>query len=137
MGNFAGRLTLQKTVYLLWAFGINLGYEHTWYKHGVYSPTLTRAGFELEATIKDLPNQMEFASKDTQTRYGEFLDFMQDKKDNPDLLEICSTIHYLHIAGNNKDEVLDITAHKKDNFHESDCVKMWGQLVQVGLIIDE
>jgi uncharacterized protein YwgA len=45
--SFNDRLIFQKTIYLLQAFGLYLGYYFSWYIHGPYSTTLTRDGFAL------------------------------------------------------------------------------------------
>lgn len=47
---FQNRLALQKAAYLAQAAGLNLGYRHTWYRKGPYSPDLTRDYFALAET---------------------------------------------------------------------------------------
>jgi hypothetical protein len=46
---FTERLILQKTVYLLQAAGVRLGYSFSWYRRGPYSSTLTRDAFAIVA----------------------------------------------------------------------------------------
>jgi hypothetical protein len=46
---FDDRLILQKTVYLLQAAGVRLGYSFSWYHRGPYSSTLTRDAFAIVA----------------------------------------------------------------------------------------
>ena len=48
MASLEDRKKFQKTIYLLQAFGIDLGYEFIWYLHGPYSPELTRVGYAIE-----------------------------------------------------------------------------------------
>lgn len=48
VSSFEGRLCLQKHVYLLQLFGVDLGYRFSWYLHGPYSPSLTEIAFEVE-----------------------------------------------------------------------------------------
>lgn len=44
---FADRLILQKTVYLLQAAGVHLGYRFRWYLRGPYSPEMTAGAFGI------------------------------------------------------------------------------------------
>ncbi len=44
---FDDRLILQKTVYLLQAAGVHLGYRFRWYLRGPYSPDMTAAAFGI------------------------------------------------------------------------------------------
>lgn len=47
ISSFERRLTLQKSVYLAQAAGVNLGYPYRWYLRGPYSQTLTADAFAL------------------------------------------------------------------------------------------
>ena len=129
ISTFDGRLVLQKTIYLLQSFGISLGYQFNWYLHGVYSPGLTRDGFKLKKFIDDMPSiDIQFADKRIQEQYDAFMEFIRDKKSEPDLLEIASSICFLHDSGFEKETVLDIVEKKKPQFKRTQCVDMWNRL---------
>ena len=132
---FEGRLVLQKTIYLLQSFDIRLGYQFNWYLHGVYSPGLTRDGFKLKKFIGNMPSiDVRFADRRDQERYGAFMEFMQDKKFKPDLLEIASSICFLRDSGFEKEAVLDMVEMKKPQFERTQCVDMWNGLESCGVI---
>lgn len=129
MKGFGDRLTLQKTIYLLQTFGVNLGYSFSWYLHGTYCPTLTRHGFELEHIIKEIPDiKVKFLDTQTQSRYEAFLQFMNDKKMNPDALEIASSICYFNKRGFSKENTLQLVENKKTRFTADECVQIWNEL---------
>ena len=136
MDDFAGRLTLQKTVCLLQAFGVNLGYRFTWYLHGPYCRALFRDGHEASKVIDSLPKaHVSFEGK-AQGRYEQFKEFMLDKKHDPVRLEICASISYLAAAGLGKDDILKVTEDKKPEFDRSQCVSMWDELERYGVVGD-
>ena len=129
MDDFAGRLTLQKTVRLLQAFGINLGYRYTWYLHGPYCKALVRDGYIAREVVDDLPElNITFEGELVQRRYEQFKEFMEDKKHDPALLEICATMCHLAAAGIGKDAVLELTVNKKPHLDRSRCLSMWSEL---------
>jgi uncharacterized protein YwgA len=51
LSNFNQRLILQKTVYLIQATKVDLGYTFRWYLRGPYSPGLTSDAFALKAEL--------------------------------------------------------------------------------------
>ena len=139
MRGFTGRLVLQKTVYLLKSFGIDLGYVYHWYLHGVYNPTLTRTGFELHDNdaLKALPDEMVFADDYTQKKYDLFLKFIHNKKHDPDKLEIASSICYLYDAKFSKEDIIHHVEKKKERFTENQCLDMWNELEKYGVFRNE
>ena len=137
MDDFAGRLTLQKTVCLLQAFGVNLGYRFTWYLHGPYCKALFKDGHEARAVIDRLPGAYVSFKGKAQGRYELFKGFMRDKKRDPARLEICASICYLAAAGLGKDDILEVTEGKKPEFTRIQCVSMWDELERCGVVGDE
>lgn len=129
MGTFKGRLTLQKTVYLLQSFGVDLGYRFRWYLHGAYCTKLARDGFAIEGAASRMPAiPIEFEEDHMQSLYAEFKDFMADKKADPATLEIASSICYLDGCGLEKDEVLKHVEGKKAEFGREQCQHAWNEL---------
>ena len=135
MSSFDGRLTLQKSVYLLQAFGVYLGYRFSWYIRGPYSTRLASAGFALQGVYEDLPTGT-FHSKQIQSRFRQFLDFMGDKRHDPDRLEILASIHFLRNVHKRmtKPKILTKVENKQSYFTREDCEKGWGELEEWGLI---
>ncbi len=56
---FAGRLTLQKKVYLLQLTGLDLRYRYNWYLRGPYCPSLTENAFLLKDEIESGENDYD------------------------------------------------------------------------------
>ena len=83
---FRDRLVLQKTVYLLQAFGIYLGYRFTWYLHGPYSTQLTRDAFSLEPDWS-AHSPVYFTNDASEQRFRQFLQFVEPYRTNGLLLE--------------------------------------------------
>ena len=135
MESFSGRLTLQKTIYMLQAFGLYLGYEFTWYLRGPYCSRLARNGFELQETYESVPRGL-FEEKNLQMRFGEFLDFMEDKKRDPDRIEILASIHFLKslYSGMTKSEIIDKVNKKQKYFTKKQCINAWDELKKEKLI---
>lgn len=69
-----------------------------------------------------------------QKRYEEFKEFMDDKKNNLALLEICASMCYLATEGFDKDAILKFTEARKASFDHDQCVSMWNELEKYGVI---
>ncbi len=138
MSEFKGRLILQKTVYLLQSFGVDLGYKFGWYLHGTYCTKLAGDGFELKKVMDDIPKlEIKFTDVDVQSSYEKYMQFIDDKKFDPDLLEIASSIHYLSRSNFEKDEVLGMVERKKKQFTRDQCIRIWNELEKHGVIEDK
>lgn len=81
MSTFNGRLTLQKTIYLMQSFGVYLGHNFSWYIRGPYSSHLASVGFALHEIYHKIPDAGHFEKK-TQKKFDRFIEFMSDKKDD-------------------------------------------------------
>ncbi len=94
MDEFEGRLSLQKVVYLLQAFGVNLGYSFSWYLRGPYCSLLATNGFTLERVYNMLPDhQTKFRNQRAQKKFQRFTKFINGK--DLESLEILASAHYL------------------------------------------
>jgi len=135
MSNFDGRLTLQKSIYLMQAFGIYLGYNFSWYLRGPYSPRLARDGFALQEIYRSVPSG-SFEKKNIQSKFKKLLNFMEDKKKDPDRLEILSSIHFLKKIHKkmSKSEILEKVKKKQVYFTKKQCEKAWNELKEIELI---
>ena len=129
MDEFDGRLILQKTIYILKSFGIDLGYEFNWYRYGVYSPNLTLDGFDLANIYDDIPEiGMKYTSNETQSQFQKFLNFMQNKKSDADALELASSICFWDYRKNNKEKTVEMVNIVKPYFDITECDQMWDEL---------
>lgn len=137
MDDFAGRLTLQKTVCLLQAFGVDLKYRFGWYLHGPYCKALFKDGQGARRVFDALPEvNVSFDEEETQRRYEQFKEFMEDKKHDPALLEIGASICHLVAKGFDKGVVLGAVEDKKPEFSRGQCVSMWDELERYGVVCD-
>lgn len=130
MDHFSGRLQFQKTVHILQSFGIDLGYRYNWYLRGPYCPDLTKSGFELKDIMPKLWNiPIEFEDEIDQIHYNNFKAFMMDKKNDPNALEIASSICFLrNEEGLDKKTVLGLTEGKRVHFTMEECQRIWDEL---------
>jgi uncharacterized protein YwgA len=92
--DFNSRLVLQKTIYLMEQFGLNIGYYFSWYLRGPYSPALTRDAYELTKFYSQI-QPVRFAGPLMENRFREFLNFVRPIAENPLYLEKIASIHFL------------------------------------------
>jgi hypothetical protein len=92
--SFNSRLVLQKTVYLMEQFGLNIGYSFSWYLRGPYSPNLTRDTYELLKSYSEV-SPVKFVNPDKEKRFCEFLNFIRPISDNHSYLERVAVVHFL------------------------------------------
>lgn len=135
LDTFGGRLAFQKTVYLLQAFGIYLGYRFNWYLRGPYSPSLTRDGFGLGEVLPAYP-AVRFVQDDTERRFEEFLRFIEPHKNDQKWLEVAASAHFLARVLNeaDRDAVFAKVAAKQGNVSRTYFDNTWQELVEVGLL---
>ena len=135
MSTFEGRLVLQKSVYLLQAYGIYLGYKFSWYVHGPYCPQLTRDAFELLPICKHLP-KLRFGDVQAENRFQQYLKFLGDKKNDADWLEQLACTHFLSALypKANKEAIINAVLDHESHFTKKECQQAWNYLVKNGLI---
>lgn len=92
--DFNARLILQKTVYLMEQFGLNIGYYFSWYLRGPYSPSLARDMYAMAKSYPEIP-PMKFADFSKEKRFCEFLAFIKPISRNPAYLERVASTHFL------------------------------------------
>ena len=135
MKKFEDRLILQKTIYLLQAFDLYIGYKFSWYIHGPYCTELTRDGYSI-LEIKGNKTITLFSDSGDEEKFKKFLKFLGDKKTDPSWLEIISSIHFLNKVYPNLDreEILMIVENKQPEFKKEDCINGWNYLESWDLI---
>ena len=135
MAVFDHRLQLQKKIYTLQMFGINLGYDFSYYLRGPYCAILTDTGHELEKfndVIKKFPENL-FLHANTQKKFNKAKKFI--KQFNIPDLEMATSLHLLHKSKKyDRDTAInDIEfhkGHKIENFSVERCKEIWEILVK-------
>ena len=135
LDKFQDRLRLQKTVYLMQAFGIYLGYNFNWYLYGPYSPALARDAFDvlpLSARFEPL----FFREEPTEERFKRFIEFLGDQKNDPQWLELVGSLHMLNRfhGEKGKNEIFRKMAEKQPYLSEGKRIAGWQRLRDFGLV---
>lgn len=135
LDSFQDRLKLQKTVYLLQAFGIFLGYNFNWYLYGPYSPGLTRDAFDMAPGLAEF-KPLRFSDLEVEQRFDQFLRFIFEKKHTPEWLELVASIHMLRqmYPERSKEEIFERMAIKQPRLPEVERAVAWNCLASEGLI---
>lgn len=133
---FEYRFKLQKFVFLLRSYGLNLGYPFSLYIKGPYSPELARDAFQIEDWDKIQLRKFEDTQQEAQ--FENFMNFLQSKKDDEGWLECSSTILLLRESNpsSKKDELIGSLLHIKPKFSEQECIQVYEGLVKERLIND-
>ena len=136
--SFDARLVLQKTIYLMQAFGLYLGFKFSWYLRGPYSPMLAHNGYELAKMKRKVP-LVRFARAKSERRFKEFLGFLGSKKNDAEWVEILASIHLLRrlYPGKRKNAILRLVAKKQPIFSIQKCTEAWNHLERHDLIGEE
>jgi len=148
MNAFNDRLRLQKIIYMVEAFGVYLGYDFSWYLRGPYCTSLTRAGFELEQIVRDIPDnaKAQFLRKDARERFDRCVRFIGSIMDGPndlDRLEIAASVHLLSKdSALSKKDIFERVISKMPQSHTCreqlgrQCDVMWDRLGKHSLVSD-
>lgn len=131
MSTFRGRLILQKTVYLLQAFGVSLGYRYSWYLFGPYSSDLAKDGFEIGSGVLTPPITL---SDKARLAFESFRAFIDPIKRDEHRLELLASVHFLaRIHGGDMDKVRSFIHQKRTHFTDSEISAARATLLQAGL----
>lgn len=119
--SFAERKRMQKITYLLEQFGVNLGFEFSWYLHGPYSTTLTRVLYKKD--LEEL-NRMVQDKNDDIKKIESLKKFLGSDIKSSNTLELIVSLHYLMTlgkSGNKSDEeMLQLFMRLKPFFSEEE-----------------
>lgn len=132
--SFDDRLIFQKTVYLLQAFGLYLGYYFSWYIHGPYSTQLTKDGFTLIDKYHEVP-QVRFIEDEDEILFREFQFFLGTRKNDAEWLEILASLHFLKklYPTEEKEMIINKVMDKDPHFSRGICEEAWKYLKKFGL----
>lgn len=134
IGIFENRLKLQKIIYLLQAWGINLNYNFSLYIYGPYCTELTKTAFLIEDI--NLIKEVGFEDIIVENKFKDFLEEITPFKDDIEWLEIASTIHLFTKLYPNKEKNDLITEIKKikHNFAFDIINNVWEDLKKWQLV---
>lgn len=139
------RKILQKRVYFLQVFGVNLGYNFGWYIYGPYSSELAHDTYSLSLQKSVAPETIEDVTLDRieQENITKLKEFLKEY-DRPDnnyayWLELLASIHFLNqeafISNKTKDSIIAKLKEKKGNkFEDKDINEAWEYLQNYHLI---
>lgn len=133
--DFDKRLILQKAIYLLQAFGLNIGYRYSWYLRGPYCPDLTKVAYSV-ANDYDPHAFSKFCDAQDEERFCEFLRFLGDKKDDQEWMEVTASIHFLaKLYGEQNEQLVFDKIHKKmGRLSRETFIAVWNNLRLNGLL---
>jgi uncharacterized protein YwgA len=131
MKTFSDRKKMQKLAYLLQeVFGIDLGYNFSWYIHGPYAPDLTRMLFEITETR--VSGKTEALDKVDAGKVERMRSFLGSSISSTDKLELLGSLHYLKKLGKlqnvNDLEIIAVLKEKKPYFKDKDIAWAWQKL---------
>jgi hypothetical protein len=99
LSDFDRRLILQKSIYLVQAAKVDLGYTFHWYLRGPYSSGLTRDAFGLHAELTQNPDELkdwklDIVSLERLARLKEVIKSIPSPRLAPQL-ELLASVHFL------------------------------------------
>ncbi len=133
--NFDERLILQKTIYLLQASGLYLGYPFSWYIKGPYSPELASDAYSL-AKVYDRARPVRFENLESEKRFRHFMSFLGNRSTDADWLERLASIHFLKTvhARTTKEDIIARVMRKQRYLTPEKCEEAWNYLEKYGLL---
>jgi len=142
VASFDDRLILQKTIYLVQAKGIHLGYYYHWYLHGPYCPSLTRDLYAIdsEGDYADEECRRWNLDEESSKRLGELADLFSEigtEDDLADNLELLASVHFLverkQVEGRDAKQINTILKRYEKDFSDDQVAKALGVLDKHGL----
>ena len=136
LGSFAQRLLLQKRIFFTSMLGVNLGFGHSWYIRGPYSPTLTRDAYAVEkartqgsiATVT-LPDSLSKNLDDIRNMFGAAWN-------DPQRMELLASMCYLArtFRTNDAEYLSDKLVSRKGHFEKDEATEAFDWLADKELI---
>jgi uncharacterized protein YwgA len=128
MEDFSERKRIQKVVCLLELFGLDMGFNFTWYHYGPYSPDLTRTLFELADKNTSRGGRLN-AQEENQIEA--FKKFVGDDLKSSDAMELLGSLFFLDKVGKNSnatdEQILSVFKEKKPWFSQEDIANAWSR----------
>lgn len=131
------RKKFQKTVYLIQAFDIPLGYTFNWYLHGPYCPALADVGYEISSRYNEI-QKARFQDRENEGRFQSFLDFISPIKEDVVRLEASASLHFIAERNPDADQdmVIQFILDEKDlgGSPNEFCEQEWARLKEYSVI---
>lgn len=143
LSEFDDRLILQKRIYVLQSFGLDLDYRYNWYVRGPYCPQLTEDAYEAIGRREDLQIQSESftLTEDSKKTVNDYKTFEAglDRHNLPIMLELAASIHYfLHVGflfgGKTYENIKLALRQRGKQFTDEQYQAVWSALDACGLI---
>ena len=137
------RKLLQKRIYFVQEFGVDLGYSFTYYIYGPYSPELTSDAFHLRSLRAQVPDALEDDELDPTEQAAlaaasAFLETLNQLGETEQAywLELASSVHFLWTYSNfkNKRRIVDRLMSTKPIRQSEDIETVWDILRRHDLI---
>ena len=144
LDSFVERKRLQKTIYFLQEFGVDLGYSLGFYVYGPYSSELTDDTYSVRRQMEqardtigyfDLSGDEKKAIEQTKRLLSEL------GKNSAEIaywLELLSSLHFLwkyaYIKDKNKEKVFEKLEKRKHIRSKNDLETAWNYLVKYDLV---
>ena len=134
MDEFNDRLRFQKTVYLLQAFGINRGYNFSWYLRGPYCSLAAHDGYDLLDVYDSIPTGSKvFKSAEANKKFKKFCEFVMRKSTTD--LEIAASLHYRKITEDGDEaRIKKAVEEKRGEFTKEMVDRVWGDMKESDLV---
>lgn len=134
MDSFSNRLKIQKMIFLMRSFKLDLGYYFQLYLRGPYCTNLTRDAYQIE----DWKNVklVKFDNEEDEKLFKNFLEFYSKKKNNVSWLEIASTLLLLKDLNKkiSQTRLVDLCKDIKTNNSKEDIINVFEDLKKEGVI---
>ena len=134
LDEFDDRLRFQKTVYLLQAFGINRGYDFSWWLRGPYCTLAAHDGYDLRDVYDLIPTGSRvFRSDKANKSFKRFCQFVDGKSTRD--LEIAVSLHYRKISEDwDEERIKKVVTDKREEFTREMVNRVWDDMKRAGLV---
>ena len=131
---FSDRIRIQKVVYLLKQFGADLRFGYTWYKHGPYSPSLTRTLYD--PADQDLRSQRELTPDELKI-VNDTRNFLGSDFYSAENMELIASLIYLIKHGPDKGltsraKILHTLRQQKPQYSVAQFDEAWNKMSKSG-----
>lgn len=117
------RKSIQKTVYLSQAFGLDLGYSYGWYLMGPYSPRLTQDYYNLAVELSEDGSWRTINfSESVNAKIEKIKSILSPPRtvhlEQPEWLELLASYHFLKVkSGKTEEELLETLKVEKSTLY--------------------
>ena len=134
MDGFDDRLRFQKTVYLLQAFGINRGYDFSWYLRGPHCSLAAHDGYDLRDVYDSIPTGSRvFKNSKANKKFKRFCEFVRGKGTGD--LEIAASLHYRKISEDwDEARIKAAVRDRRKEFTQDMVERVWDDMRRAELV---